>query len=112
MFSYPTRSEKRQVQLYSTAEKGDFSIQNCVLYPREIARLKKEGFAVYYVRPFEDRKDLFLATVEWANAYGPAIPHLVYSYILGIIETEPKNHIKNFAQELYVIAHKAQLKKK
>ena len=111
IFCYPTRAERRQVQLYAAAEKREFSIKNMILYPREIARLKKEGFAVYYVRPFEDSKDLFLATVEWANAYGPAIPHIVYSYITGIIETKPKKHIENFAQELYVIAHKAQLKK-
>ena len=111
MFSYPTRAERRQVQLYSTAEKGEFSIKNMILYPREIARLKKEGFAVYYIRPFENTKDLFLATVEWSNSYGPAVPHIVYSYIMGIIETQPKNNIENFAQELYVIGHKAQLKK-
>lgn len=111
MYSYPSRSEKRQVQLLSSAEKGNFSLENVVLYAREITRLEKDGFTVHSIKPFTSKKKLFVATIEWSDAYGSAIPHLVYSYIHGIIETEPKSAISSFAQELFVIAHKANLKK-
>lgn len=107
LISYPTRSERRQVQLYSAAEKGEFSLENIILYPSEIKKLEKDGFTVHSVKPFISKKKLFSATVEWSNVYNSAIPHLVYSYIYGIIETYPKNFVNSFAQELFVIAHRA-----
>ena len=106
MRGYPSRAEKREITLYSAAEKGEFSV-GLILYPNEITRLEKDGFAVSYIHPCPKYKNLFTATVSWGNAYGPAIPHIVHSYIHGIIETKPKNSIENFAQELFVIAHKA-----
>lgn len=111
MYSYPSRSEKRYVQLLSTAEKGLFSIENMILYSREITKLKKEGFTVLCIKPFPSKKKLYTATVSWSDAYTSGIPHLVYSYIHGIIETEPKSAISSFAQELFVIAHRAHVKK-
>ena len=111
MISYPTRSEKRQVKLYAAAEKGIFSLESVILYPSEIKKLEKDGFNVNTLKPFESKKKLFVANINWANPYGFAIPHIVHSYIHGIIETYPRNSIKNFAQELYVIAHKANFKK-
>lgn len=111
MYSYPSRSEKRQVQLLSAAEKGMFSFENIIIYPREITKLEKDGFTVRSIKPYKESKALFTATVEWSNAYGCAIPHIVYSYIHGIIETSPQKAISTFAQELYVIAHKANAKK-
>lgn len=111
MHSYPSRSEKRNVQLYSAAEKGEFSLENIILYPAEIIKLKKDGFAVHNIKPFTSKKKLFVVNIEWANAYGPAIPHIVYSYIHGIIETYPKGFVNSFAQELYVIAHRINIKR-
>ena len=110
MHSYSSRADRRQVELYSSAEKGEFLIENMILYPREITKLEKDGFKVHTIKPYSNTKDLFTATVEWANAYGPSIPHMVYSYIHGIIETYPKTFVNSFAQELIMIAHKASKK--
>lgn len=107
MHSYSSRADRRQVQLYSAAEKGEFLIENMILYPREITKLEKDGFKVHTIKPYQNTKDLFTATVEWANAYGASIPHIVYSYIHSIIETYPQTYVTSFAKELFLIAHKA-----
>lgn len=106
MRSYPSRNEKREVRLYSIAEKGEFSTE-FILYPSEIAKLQKQGFKVYNIKPYSNSKDLFTSTVDWSSAFGLAIPHIVFSYINRIIETYPQNHVTNFAQELYIISSKA-----
>lgn len=107
MRSYPSRNEKREIRLYSAAEKGVLSIEQFILYPSEITKLEKQGFSVDTIKPYSNSSVLFTANVSWANAYGCTIPHIVHSYINRIIETFPKNSIENFAQELYVIAHRA-----
>lgn len=112
MISYPSRAEKREVTLITTAEKGDFSLDNLIVYPGEIFKLQKNGCVVHSIKPFENSKSLYSVTVDWSNAYGSAIPHMVHSYIHGIIETYPKNHEKNFAQQLFIISHRANLQKK
>lgn len=111
MTSYPSRSEKRQVKLYSAAEKGEFSLENIILYPGEIRKLRNDGFTVYVIKPFPSHKKLYVTNIEWSGAYGPAIPHIVYSYIHGVIETYPKSSVDKFARELFIIAHRACLKK-
>ena len=111
MISYPTRSEKRQVQFYSAAEKGEFSLENIVLYPGEIKKLQKDGFIVQTIKPLASNKKLFVTNIYWSHTYGSSIPHIVYSYIHGVIETYPKSSVNNFAQELFIIAHRACLKK-
>lgn len=111
MISYPTRSERRELNLIQTAEKGDFSLDNLIVYPGEIRKLKKDGFVIHTVKPFDQSKSLYTVTVDWSNAYSGAIPHIVHSYIHGIIETYPKNYVKTFAQELFIITHLAILHK-
>lgn len=111
MISYPSRAERREVALISTAEKGDFSLDNIIVYPGEIAKLQKSGCIVHSIKPFESSKSLYSVTADWSRAFGCAIPHMVHSYIHGIIETFPKNHVKNFAQELFIISHRAHLTK-
>lgn len=107
MRSYPSRNEKREIRLYAAAEKGELSIEQLILYPSEITKLKKQGFKVSNIKPYNNSTSLFTVDISWADAFGCAIPHIVHSYLNRIIETFPKNSIKNFAQELYVIAHKA-----
>lgn len=111
MRSYPSRAEVRETKLYAAAESGNLSLKNSLLYPAEIKRLEKEGFQVSDVKPSGIRKNLYSATIDWSRAYGNAIPHIVFSYINGIIETEPQNSISNFAQKLYVIAHRNNTKR-
>ncbi len=108
MRSYPSRNEKREIRLYTAAEKGELSIEQLILYPSEITKLEKQGFKVVSnIKPYSNSTALFTVNVSWAGAFGCAIPYIVHSYINGIIETFPKNSINNFAQELYVIAHRA-----
>ena len=107
MRSYPSRTDKREIRLYTAAEKGELSIEQFVLYPSEITKLEKQGFNVSNIKPYSNSSVLFTATVSWSNAYGCAIPHIVHSYINRIIETFPKRSVNNFAQELFVIAHRA-----
>ena len=107
MHSYPSRAETREILFYRAAENGCLSCDNVILYPSEIKRLERDGFFVGNIKPSDINPNLFSATVSWVNAFGLAIPHIVHSYIIGIIETKPENHIKNFAQTLYVIAKKS-----
>ena len=107
MHSYPSRAETREILFYGAAEKGCLSYDNIILYPSEIKRLEKDGFFITNIKPSGIKPNLFSVTVSWANAFGLAIPHIIHSYIIGIIETKPSHHIHNFAQTLYVIAKKA-----
>lgn len=111
MHGYPSRSEQRETLFYATAEKGNWFVENIVLYPAEIKKLKHEGFTISDVKPFTTSKALFSATVSWSHAYSNTIPHLVYSYINNIIDTYPQKYVSCFAQELFVIAHKSSKKK-
>ena len=78
-----------------------------------IKRQKNKGFEIFDIKEFSYGKNLFSATVSWENAFGDAIPHLVYSYIHRVIETFPISCTnESFAKELFVIAKRAQLSKK
>ena len=110
MHSYPSRAERREIRLYSAAERGHLSLNKEVLYSGEIARLRKQGFTVNNIVPYSVSGKLYMATIDWSHAFGQSIPHLVYSYINMIIETYPRNSVKSFAQELYVIAQRANRK--
>ena len=111
MHSYPSRSEKRQINLYTAAERGVLSVENMLLYPSEIKKLEKEGFYISNIVPSAISKGLYSVTVDWSHAYGSGIPHIVFSYIHNIIETYPKNSVNSFAQELFVIAQRANTEK-
>ena len=107
MQSYPSRSEKREIQLYSAAEQGLCSLYRIPLYLSEIRRLQKQGFKVEVIEVCEFSKDMYYCTIDWFNPFFNGSPHMVFSYTHNFIETYPKNHVTNFAQELYVIAHKS-----
>lgn len=109
MHSYPSRNEIRETKLYMVAERGEFSL-DYILYSSEMKRLEKEGFRISNVKPFKD--NLYSVTIDWYRAFGNAIPHIVFAYTHGIVETFPNNSVKNFAQELYIIAQKASSSKR
>lgn len=110
MHSYPSRNEVREIKLYTVAEKGNFSL-DYILYSSEMKKLEKEGFRILNVKPFS-KDGLYSATIDWYRAFGNEIPHIVFAYTRGIVLTFPKNSIKNFAQELYIIAQKTNSSKR
>ncbi len=103
---FPSRSDKREVLLYSKAEKGSFSFADR-LYLGEIKKLKQLGFYVSIESIFDSDRKLYNAVISWENAYNNSIPHLVYAYTTKTIDTFPHSQISSFAQELYVIAKRA-----
>lgn len=112
MNRYPSRSERRQDIFYAIAERGDFSAKKMLLYLSEIQKLLKEGFCILDMKPSRGSYGLYSVTIDWSHAYDEeGMPHMVYNYIHHTIETFPMNFVGNFAQELYVIAHRANTKK-
>ena len=110
MHCYPSRNEVRETKLYIAAEKGKFSL-DYVLYSSEMKKLEKDGFHISNVKPFSN-EGLYSVTIDWYRAFGNEIPHIVFAYTRGIVLTFPKNSIKNFAQELYIIAQKTNSSKR
>ncbi|MBO4815857.1 MAG: hypothetical protein J5507_02790 [Clostridia bacterium] len=106
MFNYPNRFEERQERFYYRAEHKLFSSEE-ILYPGEVKKLFSQGFKVKKVKDFDISRNLGVYEVSWQSSFGLAVPHIVYSYINGIIGTYPHSAVNNFAQELYVISHKA-----
>lgn len=107
MHSYPSRNDTRETKLYIVAERGEFCL-DYLLYSSEIKRLEKQGFRILNVKPFT-KHGLYSVTIDWCRAFGDAVPHTVFAYTHGIIETFPKASVDNFAKELYIIAEKASL---
>lgn len=103
MLHYPTRSEERQERFYFRAEHGLFSSEE-ILYPREVKDLIRKGFKVTKVNDFDTNRNLATYKVSWELAYGYSIPHIVHSYIAGVIKTFPHAQVTNFPQELYIIS--------
>ena len=110
MQEFPSRSEKRLTKFYTAAEKGCMSLDDELLYSSEIKRYIKQGFVVSY-KP-SSMKNLNNSNIDWSHAFKNGIPHIVFSYITGVIVTYPESHIKTFAQQLYVIAARANRFKK
>ena len=76
----------------------------------KLSYLINKGFEIFDIKEFPTGESLFSATVSWENAFGSAIPHLVYSYTHRVIETFPTAYTKeSFAKELFVIAKRAEL---
>lgn len=110
LYNYPSRSEKRCAKLYQAAENASYKIEEMLLYKSEIRNLRNKGFEIFDIKEFPTGESLFSATVSWENAFGSAIPHLVYSYTHRVIETFPTAYTKeSFAKELFVIAKRAEL---
>ena len=110
MQEFPSRSEKRLIKLYKAAESGQMSLDSELLYGSEIKRYIKQGFTVSH-KP-SSIKNLDNSKIDWSHAFNNGIPHIVFSYITGVIVTYPESHIENFAQRLYVIAACANRSKK
>lgn len=106
MYLEPSRKERRQAKFYHLAEQGEFKSENILLYGNEIKVLKKDGFTVVEKKN-ANRKKLILSTVSWDKPFKKGIPLIVFNYTIGEIETFPK--ISNWAQELYVLASRANM---
>lgn len=109
MRNEPSRREKRESKFYLAAEKGIMECKTS-LFKSEGKSLKKQGFDVFFPESFNERKSSPMA-VSWKNAFKSGIPLIVSNYIDGTIMTYPKSAINNWAQELYVIAARANHKK-
>lgn len=111
MYSYPSRSEKRQTRFCSSAEKGWNYLSGQILYLSEIKKLEKEGFVIIDIKLYDKKRKLYLCTVSWVDAYKNGIPPMVLDYIYGVIETYPKNFVNSFSQELFVTSERVNAKK-
>ncbi len=98
----PSRKEKREARFYFSAEQGNFHSE-AFLYKSEEKSLKKSGFTV--LRAGDNPKEALPSEITWENVFKKGLPPMVTDYILGRINTFPK--VSNWAQELYVIAARA-----
>ena len=103
---HQSRADERQERLYLLAEKHEL-VSEEILYPSEANRLLRDGFTVEKLKDFDTKRNLGVYNVSWSNPYPDGIPHIVFSYCKGLLNVFPKSKVTNFAQELYVIAHKA-----
>lgn len=110
MYNYPSRSEERQERFYFRAEHKLFTSEE-VLYPGEVKSLLRQGFKIIKKDNLDASRNLGVYEVSWIAPYGISVPHIVYSYINGVISTYPAKSVNNFAKELYVIASKASCSK-
>ncbi len=106
MFEFQSRSDERQERFLLKAEKKQFSSEE-IMYPTEVKRLLRKGFSVEKIKDFDEKLHLAVYEVSWANPFENGIPHILYSYCIGLLNVYPRSKVNNFAQELYVIAHKA-----
>ena len=106
----PSRKEVREAKFYTLAEEGKLKCSNLYLFKREAGTLeRKHGFAVN--RYGTDDKKALPSVVDWKMPFKNGVPLVVLNYINGTIKTFPNTAIENFAQELYVIAQRANYKK-
>lgn len=100
----PSRREKREAKLYSVAEKGRFQTE-MKLYKRESDTLaKRDGFKTF--RRIPNNKSKPIPTyIDWQTPFPNGVPPIAFSYINGETETFPE--VSNWAQELFVIAARA-----
>lgn len=110
MNTTPSRREKRESKFYFLAEKGKMLCDDFSLFKSEEENLEsKHGFDV--TRHGTDLKKDLPSTVSWEKAFKKGIPLIVINYCIGGIETFPKSAIENWAQELFVIAARANYEK-
>ena len=102
----PSRREQRDAKFLYLAERGKVSCNTFSLYKSEEKTLReKEGFDVE--RRGENIKKELPATISWGDAFKSGVPLVVRDYIYGRVDTFPKWKMKTWAQELYVIAARA-----
>ena len=110
MNTTPSRREKRESKFYHLAEQGKMESNDFPLFKSEEKNLtSKHGLDV--IRHGTDLKKQLPSTVSWEKAFKNGIPLIVINYCTGVIETFPKSAIENWAQELYVIAARANYEK-
>ena len=110
MHSAPSRREKRDLKFLRLAEQGLMSSDDFSLYKSEERALRdKDGFDV--CRHGLDIKKELPAVVSWGEAFKDGIPLVISNYISGDVDTFPKWALKNWAQELYVIAARVNFEK-
>lgn len=106
----PSRREQRDAKFLYLAEQGEMSCNTFSLYKSEEKALRdKDGFTV--VRHGEDLKKELRSDISWSEAFNDGLPLIVSNYISGVVDTFPKWVLKNWAQELYVIAARAKVEK-
>lgn len=106
----PSRREQRDAKFLYLAEHGEMCCKNFSLYKSEERTLRdKDGFDV--VRHGENINKELPAIISWSEAFKDGLPLIVSNYIAGIVDTFPKWALKNWAQELYVIAARAKVEK-
>lgn len=103
--------QKTKERLRLFACNGLLEIDRLLLLPSEFRLLKKEGVTVNKQETKNGARDkVFFCHVSWKDAYPEGIPLAVLEYTSRKAMAYPKNHVKNFAQELYIIAIRASTK--
>lgn len=99
-----SRRERREQKLFNAAENGNFKIK-VTLFKGEATKLTEDGFCV--TRHGDDKKRAVPSTVSFKNAFDSdsEIPSDAKDYISGKTETFPD--LSNWAQDLYVVAARA-----
>ena len=105
MYNQPSRRERRESKFYLYAEQGNMETK-VSLFKGEGKTLRKQGLTVFFPDDFNERK-ASPSTVSWKDAFKTGIPLIVSNYVNGTIKTFPWSAIENWAQELYVIAARA-----
>ena len=105
MRNEPSRREKRESKFYLAAEKGNMECK-VSLFKGEGKSLRKKGLVVCFPDNFNEKK-ASPVVASWKDAFKTGIPLIVSNYIDGTIMTFPWSAIENWAQELYVIAARA-----
>lgn len=100
-----SRRERRESKFYLHAEQGNMECK-VSLFKGEGKSLRKQGLVVCFPDNFNEKK-ASPSTVSWKDAFKTGKPLIVFNYINGTIKTFPKSAIENWAQELYVIAARA-----
>jgi len=103
-----SRREKREQKFLRRAKSGYFGADT-VLFLSEEKSLRKKGFLP--VRASSKKEGSSPAYVSWEGAFKNGIPLIVFNYCIGVIEGFPKSAVENWAQELYVIAVRANFEK-
>ena len=110
MKNAPSRRQKRLSRFYYLAEKGYMVSNDFYLFKSEESNLRNNyGFNV--TRYGTDLTKELPSSVSWEEPFQNEIPLIVIDYCMGRTNTFPKSAIENLAQELFVIATRANYEK-
>jgi len=99
-----SRREIREDKFLRRAKDGYYG-SNTVLFLSEEKSLRKKGFLT--IRSGLNKKGSAPSYVSWENPFKFGISNIIIRYCSGEIDTFPTSEIKNKAQELFVIATRA-----